>query len=88
MTSIIKLRLAMMGGSSLLKLEARYQVGTTQPCWTAETSGEVAVEKGTNTRVTNSGSGTAVHAAHAVHARLHQHTQGWGREGEQDEDKK
>ncbi len=39
-TSIIKLRLAMTGGNSLLEMEVRRQVGTAQPCWTAETSGE------------------------------------------------
>jgi hypothetical protein len=60
-------------------MEVRRQVGSTQPCWTAETNGEVAVDMGTNTsRVTKSGSGTAVHAGHA---RLQQHAR--GREGGQ-----
>ncbi len=62
-TSIIKLRLAMTGGNSLLEMEVRRQVGTAQPCWTAETSGERLQQSkgggGTNTRGTESGSGAA-----------------------------
>lgn len=46
LTSIIKLRLAMMGDKRALKMEVRCQVGSTQPCWTGETNGEVAVKMG------------------------------------------
>ena len=100
LTSIIKLRLAMTGGSSLLEMEVRRQVGTAQPCWTAETSGERLQqskgEGGTNTRGTKSGSGAAryvhaLHAVHAVHARLLLQVQGKvgeSGEGEQYEEEK
>lgn len=47
LTSIIKLRLAMIGDRRTLKMEVRCQVGSTQPCWTGETNGEVAVSMGT-----------------------------------------
>jgi hypothetical protein len=81
----------MTGDWQSLKMEVRCQVGSTQPCWSAETNRDerVAIEMGTNTTRRRGvvrvwfrcGSGTAAQAADAVHARLQQHAQ--GRDGEQ-----